>query len=497
MKKISLFVIILMCVQIASAQNKASAESRASVESGAESETQSDVYSYTSTADRSQEFNRQGISFSTGVSPNVISLHPQTQYQTMDGFGAALTGASCYNILKMQPAARAAFIKEIFDTVDGLGYSYIRVSVGCSDFSFGEFTCWDNQGPLESNFALDDESINYVIPVIKEALAYNPNIKILASVWTPPRWMKVSAKGGSSPHNSWTGGHLNTAHYDNYAAYLIKWIRAYQAKCIPIYSLTVQNEPLNAGNSASMLMYWDEQRDFIKNALGQKLQQAGLNTKIYVFDHNFNYDDKTDQEDYPIKIYNDPDAAKYIAGAAYHNYGGSSEELNDIHSQRPDKELIFSETSIGTWTGEYDDPPNAFLNRMGDGIDFVSKWCKAVIVWNLMLDENRGPHGSDGACTTCYGVVDISDNYSTLHRNSHYYEIGHLSKVIKSGAVRISADGYSASGLQYQAFKNPDGSYAMVILNKSGSAKSFDVNDGTNKFNCSVPSKAAVSLRWK
>ncbi|MDR0763922.1 MAG: glucosylceramidase [Bacteroidales bacterium] len=458
------------------------------------SEETYDVYAYTSTASRSMSFNKAGVDFSTvsNMSPNTIKIHPDTKYQTIDGFGAAITGSSCYNLMRMNVADRAAFMKEIFDTVDGLGLSYVRVSIGCSDFSLSEYTCCDQKG-IE-NFALTSEELNYVIPILKEAFAYNPNIKVVGSPWTCPLWMKVSEKGGSTPYNSWTGGHLGTAYYQDYATYFVKWIRAFEAQCVPIYAITIQNEPLNGGNSASLLMEWDEQRDFIKDALGPKLQQAGLHTKVFVFDHNFNYDGVGSQQDYPIRIYNDADAAQYVTGAAYHHYGGDRSELTDIHSQRPDKELIFSEGSIGTWN-DGRNLANVFTREVEEGIDLVAKWCKAVIVWNLMLDMSGAPN-RPGGCTTCFGVVDISTDYKAITRNSHYYEIGHLSKVMKAGAVRIKADGYSPAGLIYQAVKNPDGSYGMVILNKSSAEINFTVEDDAHSFSYSVPSKAAVSLRW-
>ncbi|MDR0619559.1 MAG: glucosylceramidase [Bacteroidales bacterium] len=453
-----------------------------------------DVYGYTSTASRSMTFNESGVNFFTGgnMSPNTIRIYPDVKYQTIDGFGAALTGASCYNLLRMPPADRSAFMKEIFDTVDGLGLSYVRVSIGCSDFSLSEYTCCDRQG-IE-NFALTSEELNYVIPILKEALAYNPNIKVLGSPWTAPRWMKVSEKGGSAPYNSWTGGHLNTAYYQDYATYFVKWIRAFEAQCVPVYAITIQNEPLNSGNSASMLMEWDEQRDFIKNALGPKLQQAGLHTKVFVFDHNYNYDDISSQNDYPIHIYNDGDAEQYVAGAAYHHYGGTRAELSDIHNQRPGKDLIFSEGSIGTWNSGRD-LENNFTREVEEGIDLVAKWCKAVIVWNLMLDMNGAPN-RPGGCTTCFGAVDIASDYKSITRNTHYYEIGHLSKVVKAGAVCIKADGYSPSGLVYQAFRNPDGSHALVVLNKSNAEITFVAEDDTHSFSYSLQPKAAVSLRW-
>jgi len=427
------------------------------------------------------------------MSPRTISLHPDERYQEIDGFGVAITGSSAYNLLKMEAAARAEFLKETFDPIDGIGYSYVRVSIGASDFSLSDYSCCDVQG-IE-NFALTGEELNYVIPVLKEILSYNPSLKVMGSPWTCPRWMKVTDKGGSTPHNSWTSGHLNTAYYQDYATYFVRWIEAFEAQGVPIYSVTPQNEPLNGGNSASLLMEWDEQRDFVKAALGPKLQEAGLNTQLYVFDHNYNYDNITSQRQYPLKLYADADAAQYVAGAAYHNYGGSQAELLNIHNQRPDKELVFTEASIGEWN----DGRNlsaTFVGSIEEGIGLVGKWCRGIMVWNLMLDMDKKPY-RPGGCSTCYGTVDISTDYKTITRNCHYYEIGHLSVVVKPGAHRIKVDGYSEDGLLYEAFLNADGSYALVALNKADAEKSFTISDGLHSFAYSLPGKAAASLRWK
>ncbi|MDR1975289.1 MAG: glucosylceramidase [Bacteroidales bacterium] len=451
------------------------------------------VNAWVSTASRSQTFNKTGVDFSAGtnMSPNTIRLRPATTYQTMDGFGAAITGSTCYNLMKMSASDRADFLKEVFDTATGLGYSYVRISIGASDFSLSEYTCWDVQGA--DNFGLTSEETNYVIPIMQEILAINPKLKVIGSPWTCPRWMKVQNKGGSTPYNSWTSGHLNTAHYQDYATYFVKWIRAFQAKCVPIYSVTIQNEPLNGGNSASLLMEWDEMRDFVK-VLGPKLQEAGLSTKVYVFDHNFNYDNRSDQEDYPIKIYNDATAASFVTGSAYHDYGGDPSECTDIHTQRPDKEIIFTEASIGEWNHGRDFE-NTFTGSVERGLQYVQNWCKAVMVWNLMLDINGAPY-RPGGCDECYGVVDISTDYKTITRNNQYYQIGHLSKVVKPNAVRIGASGYQPNGLVYQAFKNTDGTYALVLLNKSNAEITFTVEDDNHYFSYAVPAKAAASLKW-
>lgn len=452
--------------------------------------------SLVSTADRAQVFNDTLLELSSKAeSPLVITLNPEERYQSMDGFGAAVTGSTCYNLMQMSPADRTAFLKKTFSEEEGLGFSYIRISIGCSDFSLSEYTCCDQPG-IE-NFALQSEETEYVLPILKEILAIQPSIKILGSPWTCPKWMKVNNLDEKKPFDSWTSGQLNPDCYADYATYFVKWVQAFEAEGIPIYSITPQNEPLNRGNSASLFMGWKEELTFVKEALGPAFRAAGLDTKIYAFDHNYNYDNMPEQEDYPVKMYDDEVAAAFLTGAAYHNYGGNREELNDIQSRRPDKELLFTETSIGMWN----DGRNLQRRLMEDmrevALGTVNNWCKGVIVWNLMLDSERGPN-RDGGCQTCYGAVDIDrTDYKTLTYNSHYYIIGHLSSVVKPGAVRIGSKADATEGLMYAAFENPDGTVAFVLLNENESEADVSLTvDGKQYVNCKVPGKSVASYRW-
>ncbi|WP_347222647.1 glucosylceramidase, partial [Bacteroides congonensis] len=289
-----------------------------------------DVTIYTTTNSLTRDLDRDAVNFSSkdNLAPTSITLNPTEQYQTMDGFGAAITGATCFNLLQMKPADRHAFLTETFSDNSGFGFSYIRISIGCSDFSLSEYTCCDTKG-IE-NFALQSEEKNYILPVLKEILSINPSIKIMAAPWTCPLWMKVKSLTDLTPLTSWTNGQLNPAYYQDYATYFVKWVQAFKAEGIDIYAVTPQNEPLNRGNSASLYMSWEEQRDFVKTALGPQFAAAGLSTKIYAYDHNYDYSNIESEKNYPGKMYEDGEASQYLAGAAYHNYGGDREELLNI-----------------------------------------------------------------------------------------------------------------------------------------------------------------------
>lgn len=455
-----------------------------------------DVKVIVTTNDRGMDLSQTGTDFISrpASSPSLITLNPSVRYQQMDGFGAAVTGSSCFNLLKMKEADRQRFLEETFNPDTGWGHSYIRISIGCSDFSLSEYTCCDKEG-IE-NFALQDEEINYVIPILKKILKINPSIRILGSPWTCPRWMKVNNLDDLQPFNSWTSGQLNPKYYQDYATYFVKWVEAFRKEGIEIDAITPQNEPLNRKNSASLYMGWDEQRDFIKSALGPKLKKAGLKTKIYVFDHNYNYDNIEDQKGYPLNIYKDAGADQYITGAAYHDYGGNRRELVRIHEARPDRELLFTETSIGTWNRGKDLETRLIHDMEAVALGTVNNWCKGVIVWNLMLDTDRGPW-RDGGCKTCFGAVDIDRaDYKTITRNSHYYIISHLSAVVKPGAIRINTTSDIDKNFVYSAFENPDNSYALVLLNKNEYNKEITISDGKNYFTYNVPAKSVVSYKW-
>lgn len=447
-------------------------------------------------SDRKYDLKQFEIPLKNSSDPSAdITVDNNIQFQSIDGFGAAITGSTSYNLLQMDKGDRERFLKETFDPVSGYGHSYIRISIGCSDFSLSEYTLCDKPG-LE-NFALQEEELRYVIPVLKEILAINPDIKIIGSPWTPPRWMKVNDLNELAPFMSWTSGQLNPKYYSDYGEYFVLWIKSFQDAGIPIYAVTPQNEPLNRKNSASLFMGWKEQLDFIKYSLGPKIQSSGFNTKIYAFDHNYNYDNMEDQQSYPLNIYQDPAADMYLAGAAYHNYGGNKNELLKIHDARPDKELIFTETSIGTWNKGKDLSIRLIEDMEQVGLGTINNYSKAVIVWNLMLDSDRGPW-REGGCKTCYGAVDIDRNdYKTITRNSHYYILSHLSWVVKPGAVRVSSEFKGTPGIISSAFYNKDGSSALVLLNKEQKAQKISVSDGNKKFAYQLPARSVVSFKWK
>lgn len=456
------------------------------------------VEAYVTSQNLTKTFAASEIDFSSvSMSPTKITIDPNTKYQDIDGFGAALTGAACYNIMKMSAEDRTKFLKETFDPVNGMGFSFIRMHIGGSDFSMDEYTCCDQKG-IEF-FEIPQIERDGIFPVLREIMQINPNIKIMGSPWSCPRWMKVDPNDMTKGWDKWTSGRLNPKYYADYAEYFVLWVQEMEAEGFPIYAITMQNEPLNHGNSMSLYMPWEDQLAFIKH-LGPAFEKADIKTKILLFDHNYDYDKKAGQERYPLHIFADAEASKYAAGSAWHSYGGNVSELDYINQMAPGKSIYFTEASIGTWIadGTWDGVLKAcILNDFEHNfLGVLSRNGSGVIMWNLMLDNDRRPY-RPGGCSTCFGAVEISNkDYKSLRYSSHYYDIAHCSKVVKAGAKRIKSSGYTANGLSYEAFQNPDGSYAILALNKSNADITVAFEGPSKGFRFTIPAASIASLRW-
>ena len=412
-----------------------------------------------------------------------LTVDLKTRYQTMEGFGPAITGSAAYNLLKMSAADRDRILRAAFDPEEGMGYNYVRISIGCSDFSLDEYTCCDREG-IEF-FELHEYDKRDLFPVLREILAINPEVKIIAAPWTCPLWMKMPVSGTGS-YDKWNGGRVNPDYYADYAEYFVLWIQAMEENGFPIEAITPQNEPLNEGNSASTYMSSDQQREFVKRYLGPAFRKNDIQTKIWAYDHNF------DVPDYVTSLFADAEAAQYFDGSAWHAYGGSYTALAQVHAAAPDKHIYFTEQSIGTWCPNFGDNLLWHIEQVCLGT--INNYCRAVILWNFMLDAQRGPN-RPGGCTTCYGFVDCDGSYSyaSLNYRSHWYAIGHLSKVIRRGAFRVRATG----GAVCSAFENPDGTCSLVLLNNSTAAQQVVVCSEKGDFLLDVPARSVISAIWK
>jgi len=423
---------------------------------------QKNIEQWLTKADRSVLFakQKQDLNF-TKIQNNLptIIINDKETFQSIDGFGYALTGGSAQHIIKMSAPARATLLKELFAT-DGnnIGVSYIRLSIGASDLNEKVFSYNDlpegETDLTQAKFDLGPDKVD-VIPVMKEILAINPKIKIMGSPWSPPLWMKTSYDA--------RGGMLKPEYYDAYAKYFVRYVEEMKKEGIIIDAITVQNEPLHPGNNPSLLMTAPDQADFIKNHLGPAFEKSNIKTKIIVYDHN------ADRPDYPITIFDDPEANKYIDGSAFHLYGGKIEALSDVHNAHPDKNIYFSEQMVV-------EQPNAktinIINPVRRLIIGATRnWSKNVLEWNLAADPENKPYTDRGGCSMCQGAVTIDqDNYS---RNLAYYSIAHASKFVRPGAVRIASN--EPGDLPNVAFKTTDKKTVLIVANTAKESITFNI----------------------
>jgi glucosylceramidase len=421
---------------------------------------------YLTTPDKSVLFAKQENGIKTGTDKNLptIEINAEKKFQEMDGFGFTLTGGSAFHINNMSATKRHELLTELFAfDKENIGISYLRISLGASDldaevFSYNDLP--DGETDLKmKKFSLSPDK-KFLIPVLKEILAINPEIKILASPWSPPTWMKTN--------NATKGGSLKPEFYDAYALYFVKYVQEMQNEGITIDAITVQNEPLHPGNNPSLLMPATEQADFIKRSLGPAFKAAGLKTKIIIYDHN------ADKPEYPITVLNDPEAKKYIDGSAFHLYGGVIENVSKVHQAHPDKNLYFTEQWIGA-PGDFGGDLKWHTKQLIIGAS--RNWCKTVLEWNLAADHEQKPH-TPGGCTQCLGAVTIDGDLIT--RNPAYYIVAHASKFVRPGSLRI--DSNIPADLPNVAFKTPKGKIAVIVLNDSNSDQKFNIKVGEETF---------------
>lgn len=422
---------------------------------------------------------QDNLKFSTNVAPFTIVLDTTISFQKINGFGAALTGSSAYLIQNLSEEKKDSLLKALFDPKIGIGISCLRLTIGSSDFSLGNYSYCDQSGI--SNFAIPEIDKRDLIPVLKKILEINPQIFIIASPWSAPAWMKTSA--------SMNGGSLKTEYLNDYARYFVKYIQAMKQEGINIDAITMQNEPqYETAAYPSMKMDDSQQSTFIKNHIGPLFKSNNIDTKILIFDHNW------DLYSYPISILSDTEAAQYVSGTAFHGYSGDVTSMTTVYNYNKDKGIYFTEISGGAWSENFNS--NLAWNMENVFIGGVNNYAKTVLLWNLALNEHSGP--TDGGCNNCRGVVTIHDD-GTFSKNVEYYSIGHFSKFVQPKAWRVanSTTGTVPTGFEYCTFMNPDNSKVVIAFNNSTSKQQFAVRCGENKFSATLYSGSLATFKWK
>jgi glucosylceramidase len=440
------------------------------------------VFAFTTSADQNNLLTKSYLSLATSTiasGANNIALEPSIMYQTIDGFGYALTGGSAQLINQLSAAKKNELLQNLFNpqNADGIAVSYLRISIGASDLDSGVFSYNDlpvGQEDLSlAKFSLGHDTLN-LIPVLKQIIAIQPAIKIMASPWSPPTWMK-------SNKNS-MGGILLAQYYNVYAQYLAKYITLMKSYGITIDAITLQNEPENDKNNPSLLMNATEQANFIKNNVGPVFQQQNIKTKIVLFDHN------CDHPEYPISILNDAQAASYVDGSAFHLYLGAVSALSTVKAAHPSKNLYFTEQ----WTGSQGSFSGDFIWHVKNVIiGTMNNWSKTAIEWNLANDPSYQPH-TVGGCTQCKGALTI--NGDTYSKNVSYYIIAQASKFIPAGSIRINSS--DIANVDNVAFVTPQGKKVLLVLNSSNTAQTFTVSCAGKTFSTTLAGQAATTYTW-
>ena len=446
-----------------------------------------DVQLWLTNADKSALFELQTPSLYFSGAPSrdsaeepAIIINDHKKFQTIDGFGFALTGGSAQHLAHMDAAKRAALLRELFGA-DGkdIGISYLRISIGSSDLNDHVYSYDDmpvgQSDPELAKFSLDPDRAE-VIPMLKEIMAINPKLEILGSPWSAPAWMKTN----DNPK----GGKLRMENYGIYAKYFVKYVQGMAEEGIKITAITIQNEPLNDKNTPSMLMPAEEEARLIKDDLGPAFKAAKIRTKIILYDHNCNV------PEYALSILGDPRASRYVDGSGFHLYEGKIEVLSEVHNAFPRKNLYFTEYMAVEPT----ESTRISIAKpvAGTFIGALQNWSRNVLLWNLAANSKFEPHTANGGCPICQGAVTIDGNEVT--RNLAYYAMAHFSKFVRPGSVRIASS--SPATLASVAFRAPGGKDVLIVANDGKAPQDFVVRSHGKSFKTTLKEGAVGTYVW-
>lgn len=443
----------------------------------------SQVEAWVSTNDHAMALSPVSVDLPAGAADD-IEVDLATRYQRMLGFGASITDASAWLIQqRMSAPQRAALLQELFGRSDnGLGLGFTRLTIGASDFSRHHYSLDDppdgSPDPELRHFSIAP-NLEDVVPVTRQALAINPRLQVMASPWSAPGWMKS--------HGSLIKGTLRPEYYDAFARYLLKYVDAYAAEGIPVFALTLQNEPdFEPGDYPGMRLNAPERARVIGEHLGPMIARRGNGPLIFDWDHNW------DKPQEPMAVLSDPVAAPYVAAVAWHCYGGDVAAQSPVHDAFPDKDAYMTECSDGTWEPVRSGGLPMQARQLI--VQATRHWARGVLFWNLALDEKGGPHA--GGCDTCIGVVTIDSRTGGVTRNHGYYALAHASRFVRPDAWRVASTATTA-GLDNVAFQNADdASVVLIVTNTDPGPREFSVRQHDLRFRYRMPARSVATFRW-
>ena len=445
------------------------------------------------------------LTFTDGTAiGTAINVDDTIHYQQLEGVGASFNDSDAYLVWnKLTPAQRTQLMSDLFSP-GGIHLSYLRQSMGANDLSLSSYT-YDDVAPGETDPEMKQFSIAhdeaYIIPTIKAAFAANPAIKVQALPWSPPAWMKTTG--------TLDGGSFNSEYFPALALYFTKFVQAYEAHGIPVNYVSVQNEPLNETSGyPSMFMNPHDEGQFIAQYLGPQLRNLHLRNRGWNFarqSHDpmdatpgiFGYEHNWDNPKYPEILAEDPAVRQYLAGVSFHCYAGNvADAQNAVHDLAWDVPVYFTECTGGTYAPYFGQ--NLVNDTEGQVINVLRNWGKSVVFWNLALDQNNGPTDQNG-CNDCRGVVTIDDSTTpaAVSKNVEYYVLGHLAKYVQAGAYRIDSNTFGSGNVEDVAFKNPDGSIAVLVLNDAQTPSQFSLNWKGKMVSYSLPAQAVATFFWQ
>lgn len=445
-----------------------------------------EVLSWVTFTDKSKLLaSHQTAQFSKGARlPIHIEVDSNKKFQEMVGFGANISDASAQLINRnLSAEAKEKLLKDLFGPSPGAAFSFTRLTIGASDFSTRHYSYNDMPAGQRDDslvrFSIDPMQEN-VLPVLKSALRINPQLKVMASPWSAPGWMKTT--------DSLIKGTLRPDAYDAFARYLGKYADAMEQEGIPLYALTLQNEPhFEPENYPGMRLMPETRAKLIAQHVGPLFQKRKNLVRILDWDHNW------DEFSSPLGVLANDKARSFIAGVAWHCYGGDVKAQNLVHDAYPDKDTYFTECSGGEWKPHWEETLPWYMRNLIIGT--TRGWAKGVLMWNIALDEKFGPHL--GGCNDCRGVVTINSKTGEVIRNFDYYALAHASRFVRPGAHRIDSS-LGQDGIENVAFQNADDeSIALVVLNGAASKRQFSVAYQGKNFSYELPAASVLTLTWK
>jgi len=422
-----------------------------------------------------------------------ITIDPTCTFQEILGFGGALTDAAAYMIQQLDPESREKFLRELYDPSE-LGLTVTRICIGSSDYSTKMYSYDEGEpDPELKRFSIEHDR-QYILPQLKTARRYNPNLFLLASPWSPPGWMKTNG--------SMLGGSMKPSNLPVYAQYLIKFLESYQAEGVPVDAITPQNEVDTDQDGRMPACLWAQEHEiaFVSQYLGPELEKRKLPVKIWIIDHNFNLWGRA------INELENPEVAHYADGVAWHPYVGSVTAASRVHDLFPDKGMYWTEGSFeatyslvgpvtfGASPSGAAQPPNpamAIARACVGAANAVRNWIKCIMVWNLVLDENGRPNIGPFKGR---GFITIHSATKEITRSNAYWAMLHYTQAARRGARRMATEG-ELEGLAHVGFVNPNG-VKTVVLSNTGEARKVRLRLGHLATEIFLPVASVTNLAW-